>query len=284
MKIKPIHPRRKVNLRLKNALSKYAIPTDKEDPKLPGLFVFCGSRGSGKTYACVAMVVHFEKKGYITRTFLICPTKQANDIFSSNLKTLDDKKDVCDKAAKAAHSLENVLAEVKKDWTQYEDDLLYKKVYTKFGTNSSIVPLKYEKILESRNYAFPTEPQRPSHLLICDDLQGTSLYSNGRDNLMNHVAIKSRHIPLTVCYLVQSWTGLPRVIRLNATQFMIYKTGDKKQLRQIYEHFGTTLDEATFNRVYEHAVIAPFGFLYIDTEPNGEYMRFRVGFYDFIKI
>ena len=196
----------------------------------------------------------------------------------------DDTKDVCNKANKATHSLENVLNEVKKDWATYEADLLYKKVYKKYGRTDSPVPLKYDKILESRNYASPVEPKRPSHLLICDDLQGTSLYSNGRDNLMNHVAIKSRHIPLTVCYLVQSWTGLPRVIRLNATQFMIYKTGDKKQLRQIYEHFGTNVDEATFNRVYEYAVSQPHGFLYIDTEPKKEYMRFRVGFNDFIKI
>jgi pantothenate kinase-related protein Tda10 len=73
MKIKRIHTRKKVRLNLKNGLSKYPIPTAKEDPKLPGLFVFCGSRGSGQTYACVAMEADFEKKGYITRTFLISP-------------------------------------------------------------------------------------------------------------------------------------------------------------------------------------------------------------------
>ena len=78
----------KVKTDLKNGKSKYAIDTAPDDPKLPALFVFCGSRGSGKTYACVAMVKHFEKMHYINRTFLICPTKQSNDIFS-NLKTLD---------------------------------------------------------------------------------------------------------------------------------------------------------------------------------------------------
>ena len=62
-----------VDLELKISKNKYVIDTAPEDPKLPGLFVFCGSRGSGKTYACVAMAKHFEKMGYITRTFLICP-------------------------------------------------------------------------------------------------------------------------------------------------------------------------------------------------------------------
>ena len=96
------------------------IETDREDPKLPALFVFCGSRGSGKTYVCVAMVKHFEKKHYITRTFLICPTKQSNDIFK-NLKTLNDKVDVCDDETRCKHSLNNILQEVKKEWGHYEN-------------------------------------------------------------------------------------------------------------------------------------------------------------------
>ena len=41
---------------------------------------------------------------------------------------------------------------------------------------------------------------------------------------------------------MQSWSGLPTVIRLNATQFSIYKTGDLKKLKQIYENFATYVD------------------------------------------
>ena len=95
MRLKKIKSKKGVHFNLTQTQSKYVITTESNDPKLPALFVFCGSRGSGKTYACVAMVKHFEKMGYITRTFLICPTKTSNDIFK-NLKTLDKKIDVCD--------------------------------------------------------------------------------------------------------------------------------------------------------------------------------------------
>ena len=284
MRIKKVKNHRKVNLELKSAKSKYVIETEKDDPKLPGLFVFCGSRGSGKTYSCVAMCKHFEKCKYITRTFLICPTKQANDIFSKNLKTLNDQRDVCDKAEKAMMSLEYVMSEIKSDWTKYEADKKYSEAYWKYGRNRGPIPLEYDKLLESRNYEFPMPAKKPSHMLICDDLQGTSMYTNARENLISHIAIKSRHVPITICYLVQSWTGLPRVIRLNATQFIIFKTGDKKQLHQIYEHFGTFVDEETFNRVYTTAITPQHGFLYIDTEPKEEYMRFRSGFNHFIDL
>ena len=91
MRVKEIHAKKQVKFKLKNTQSKQKINTAPTDPKLPGLFVFCGSRGNGKTYACVAICSQFEKKHYITRSFLICPTKTSNDIFK-NLKTLDEKK------------------------------------------------------------------------------------------------------------------------------------------------------------------------------------------------
>ena len=65
MRLKKIKRKKGVQLNLNQSTSKYVIETAANDPKLPALFVFCGSRGSGKTYACVAMVKHFEKMKYI---------------------------------------------------------------------------------------------------------------------------------------------------------------------------------------------------------------------------
>lgn len=271
-----------MDLDLKKSKSKYIIDTEKDDPKLPALFVFCGARGTGKTHACVAMCRHFEKRGYITRTFLICPTKMSNDVFR-NLKTLDEKNDVCDNENRCKLSLHNVVTEVKKEWKKYEEDRKYLKIYNK--TIGSHIPPSLEEsyILDSRNSCLPVKLQKPKHMLIVDDCQGTDMYSLARRDLMNHVTIKHRHIPMTICYLVQSWTGLPRPIRLNATHFIIYKTGDLKQLKQIYENFATYVTQEEFMQVYQYAVSKPHGFLFIDTDPKEESMRFRSGFNDFIE-
>ena len=74
MNITKLHTSKPVKVHLKNTESKYLTPTAKDDPVLPALFVFQGMRGTGKTYACVQMCRHFEKKKYITRSFLLCPT------------------------------------------------------------------------------------------------------------------------------------------------------------------------------------------------------------------
>ena len=51
-----------INVQLKQKESKFAVKTGKDDISLPAVIVFSGSRGSGKTYSCIALMRHFEKK------------------------------------------------------------------------------------------------------------------------------------------------------------------------------------------------------------------------------
>jgi len=44
IKVKKIHPKKGVNLRLKKTISNYKLDTSHINPKLPSLFVLCGSR------------------------------------------------------------------------------------------------------------------------------------------------------------------------------------------------------------------------------------------------
>jgi len=132
-------------------------------------------------------------------------------------------------------------------------------------------------ILESRNFEIPPPLKKPSHLVIVDDCQGTDMYTMARRDLMNHVAYSLR-----ICHLMQSWMGLPRTFRLNATHFIIYKTGDLKQIKQIYENFATYVTFEEFMKVYNYAVSKPHGFLMIVTEPKESHMRFRSGFNELI--
>ena len=101
--------------------------------------------------------------------------------------------------------------------------------------------------------------------------------------MLNHLSIKHRHIPLTICFLVQSWVGVPRTIRLNATQYLIFKTSDKTQLDQIYSAFANTVSRSQFDEVYNEATgNDPHGFLYIDVVPKEPWKRFRKGFNHFL--
>lgn len=259
---------------------KYDIDTLPHDPKLPAVFVFSGNRGSGKTYACVSLCQNFEKKHYTTRTFLLCPTRESNPLFEE-LHTLS-KEDTCENSTHFLLFLRHVLSEIKKDWQAYTFEKMYTALYTKWKKGCPFLTLKEEKVLELRQGHPPQHLPKPSHMIIVDDAQSTSLFSNARENVMSHIVIKHRHIPTSICFLMQSWMGLPRTIRLNGTHFLLYKTQDLKQVRQLYEAFGNLVTWDQFLNMYKTATSTPHGFLYIDTVPKQEAHRFKNGFNEYM--
>ena len=140
--------------------------------------------------------------------------------------------------------------------------------FTKHTKKPWLAPMEDRCILESRIFSKPTPLHRPSHLLIVDDCQGTDMNTMARRDLMNDMTIKHRHIPLTICYLVQSWTGLPRVFRLNAAHFLIYKKGTKiSSLMHINDNFATFVNEAEFFEV-PACNLHPCGLLFKDRDPK----------------
>jgi len=223
---------------------------------------------------------HFEIKKYVNRTFLISPTRHSNDIYS-NLKTL--KPEDCftdDKTFQQA--LQHIMIVVADDWTKYRANKEYAKIYQKWVSTPHKLNIHEEMIIERMGGVRPQRVVKPSHLLVIDDAQGTDMYSHSKKDALTHIIIKHRHIPITVALLAQSWTGIPRTIRLNTTQFAIFKTGDKTQLKQIYDTFANTIPYEEFELIYKEAVSKPHGFLFIDTIPKKEYKRFRSSFNEFL--
>ena len=279
-KKRKIHEKDRVQVQLVEKPNEYVIPTSEHDISLPAIIVFSGNRGSGKTYACITLMRHFEKKKYVSRTFLLCPTRLSNDLYT-NLKILHPQDCYVDERHFLS-DLNVILNQVKKDWDRYKQEQTYIHVFEKWMKCPHTLTLQEQSLLEWRRKGFPVHIPKPSHVLLVDDAQGTGLYSDSRTNLLNHIVIKHRHIPLTIALLAQSWVGIPRLIRLNTTQFAVYKTGDKAQLRQIYDTFGNTIEYEDFEKMYKEAVSVPHGFLFIDTVPKKEYMRFRSGFNQYL--
>ena len=90
-----------------------------------------GARQSGKTYAVVKIIKHYEtnkimKDGveYKLRTHLISPTIQANEIYQS-LNSLDMKKDAHEDYSDKL--LIDIIDDIKANIVKYDEYLLYKK-------------------------------------------------------------------------------------------------------------------------------------------------------------
>ena len=110
-----------INVQLQQKESKFAIKKVKDNISLPAVIVFSGSRGSGKTYSCIALMRPFEKKHYIMKTFLFCPTRHSNDLYT-NLKMIDEK-DCFEQEHTFGLALHQILSTVQKEWNDYNAEL-----------------------------------------------------------------------------------------------------------------------------------------------------------------
>ena len=87
------------------------------------------------------------------------------------------------------------------------------------------------------------------------DWKAKGLYTNARRDVLSHIVIKHRHIPITIALLAQLWPGIPCVICLNTTQFAVKKTGDNTQLEQLYDTFASIIEYEKLEMMHKEAAI-----------------------------
>lgn len=246
--------------------------------------LFVGSRASGKTYSCVKLIKHYEenkivdKDGETTniRTFLISPTVQQNDIFKV-LKSLDDDDIYNDYTDDI---LLDIIEDIKNVKKEAEERSVYKILYKRFDkmSDSQMDDLTDAelKLLEANDYQRPSQLPKlkfdvpPVNIMIMDDLLGASCFSKKSQSIFCNSLIKSRHLNIAFCILVQNLKAVPKAVRLNCNLFWLGKFANVKTiLDDLYPEISSIATEDDFELLYKHATDEPFGSLVIDfTKPK----------------
>ena len=256
-------------------------PQSKDDkaPKNYFLGIFCGSRGSGKSYLFTKLLKTLEEqKAYLgdklipQRIILISSTahSDSNRIFKT-LKNLDWDNDVIEDYDDDLLKIK--MDELKHDLDHAKDYKLYKEAWNNFLKCKSIDSLSDDelKILYSYDFIafkeFP-KPKFPDGFLIhwiIDDMLGTNIFKNGRSAFTN-LCIRNRHIiPGNIIIAIQSIMSVPKTIRLNANLLALFKFADSnKVLEDVYPLFSAFVKEDAFKELYEYATQEPHDALVID--------------------
>jgi hypothetical protein len=257
----------------------YPQAKDDKAPKNYFLGIFCGCRGSGKSYLFTKLLKTLEeKKAYLDdklipqRIILISSTahSDSNKIFKT-LKNLDWDNDVIDDYDDDLLKIK--MSELKNELQHSKDYKLYKEAWKHFVDCKTIDDLKDDelKLLYSYDFIpfkeFP-KPKYPDGFLIhwiIDDMLGTNIFKNGRSAFTN-LCIRNRHIiPGNIIIAIQSIMSVPKTIRLNANLLALFKFADSDTvLEDVYPLFSAFVKEDKFKELYEHATSDPHNALVID--------------------
>ena len=242
----------KINHLIPKTIKKKAfIHTPEYLPKLHGLFVVAGSRGSGKTYSCTNLIRFYKKEGLCDKVIIISPTGLSNKLFYEDL--INDESDIMtDITPSSIHQVVNIIEQEAAEYNEYKMivDLFkaWKKLERKKNFDiESIDPmllLDFEKynifdMEEPPKWKYNDASRPPLIHVMLDDCQGSSIMKSSGP-LINF-AIKHRHIAGIGCslyMLVQSYistSSTPRCIRENATCIILFRVRDEKLEKQLSE-------------------------------------------------
>jgi len=210
------------------------------------------SRGSGKTTLLANLLT---KKEFFKDKF--------NDIIilSPTYRNDQEKWDfICSK---------NVLVEnpntPKKE--NYAEKLDKKDKFIKKITKLYDDPDEYPEIIQTvsnNQQNFIDEFGKPAAdkiLIVLDDVLGNSVLKS--KELMKNIA-NSRHKNLSFIIISQSYFQILKTVRLNITCWILFHTGNRKELDLIYEENNCGYSAKEFEKIFYNITNEPFKFLVIN--------------------
>ena len=97
-------------------------------------------------------------------------------------------------------------------------------------------------------------------------------------------AIRYRKLNISLVFITQSYFSVPKDVKLNSTHYLIMKTNNRKELKNIEINHSEDIDYKDFLKIYKKCTKEPFNFLTIDTAlPVNNPLRFRKNLFDSYK-
>lgn len=119
-------------------------------------------------------------------------------------------------------------------------------------------------------------------LLIFDDLVGSALFSNKKDNLFKGFNSRHRHYSASVIMVSQGYKEIPKTVRSNWTALVIFAISNDKETSVIYEENTMNLKFKDWMAIFNHCISEPYGFMYLNAKSPPGY-RIMKNFDKFIQ-
>ena len=186
--------------------------------------------------------------------------------------------------------LKEIFENIKREKEEVKKKIEYTAAYKRFlkvKENKLTLP----EILILSEYDFDPPNQVFQHLKnymyiwVLDDVIGqqNSVINTKKNNLLNNLAIKSRHYQINLLFCFQQIKYLPPIVRNNLTIIQLFKTASKKLLEQYYDEVSNLLTYDEFLQILEYTTDKKYGNLIINNSQNAKY-RFSDGWNKSIKI
>jgi hypothetical protein len=274
----------------------FSYTTPPSMPKGHMVSISCGKRGVGKSVATTNLV----KMLNYDRVLVISPTFKSNSLLMKELNI--DENDVFEDPddPNVVNKIIQIVDEERDDLQAYLDQKKeYQRLLKMLDDNYGNIP--DEMLLMFYNEGRFEPPQHryggrnPFIALIIDDCQSSKLFTNKR---IQNLTIKHRHIAafdsdrpsigISLFFLVQNYKsksgGIDKAIRNNATNCLLFKNKDEKEIDFIASEMAGEVSKEDFLKAYNYAMNdGDHPFLFVDLHKKDHHdSMFRSRFNKFL--
>ncbi len=286
--------------------------TPKHLPNL-GLCVLVGKRGSGKSVSATNLFrLYKEGDPNAPYRFLVI-----SSTFHSNWKLMEsldiDPDDIFDPDdPDTPFRIDEIVNAERDDLMRYHRDMkMYKEFMRQLRKRKQTDEDEFEDMLLQFYNPDTDSIEKPTHrwdgkcpriVLFVDDCMNSKVLTSRK---FSNLCIRHRHsgsfpkdfqeeyphfppavgvwIYMTIQAFKSVGGGLPKHIRTNATQLIIFRTASDSELMSIYESVQGDLTFEKFYQAYDYATSRDYGFLLIDLDKKRHHpSMLRSGFDEYI--
>lgn len=112
-------------------------------------------------------------------------------------------------------------------------------------------------------------------LFIFDDMIDQHIMSPMKMGVLETIAVRGRHIGLSIIIISQQYMKLSPPIRNNCTNGLFYRIRNNKERKVIREENQEMLSKRDFDSLLDYATEEPYAFLHINNQVADPHKRFR---------
>lgn len=120
-------------------------------------------------------------------------------------------------------------------------------------------------------------------LIICDDLVGSSLFSNHRKNPFKMLNANHRHLSTSIMLVSQAFKEIQKAVRTQFSALILFEISSDNEIKVICEEFPMGLKTDEWYEVYQYCTKDDFSFLFYNMQRKKKF-RLMKNFTEYIEI
>ena len=113
-------------------------------------------------------------------------------------------------------------------------------------------------------------------LIVFDDMIADMINNKKLNPIVNELFIRGRNLNISIVFITQSYSKVPKEVRLSTKHFFIMKTPNNRELQQIALNHTSDINSKDFKKIYKTYTAEPHSFLVNDTTSPSEHpLSFR---------